>query len=101
MIAEKKVAESRQERQRLMVARRMNPAFVPTNSRRVFFFGRYKMSRMLSEIVDSDPADRTVAVEPRLREEPEADEDDEEEDDDDEDDKEDQDNDGDSDGYSE
>ena len=98
MIAEKKVAESRQERQRLMVARRMNPAFVPTNSRRVFFFGRYKMSRMLSEFVDSDPADRTVAVDARLREEPEADDDDEDDDDDD---KEDQDNDSDSDGYSE
>jgi hypothetical protein len=80
----------------------MNPAFVPTNSRRVFFFGRYKMRKMLSEFVDSDPADHTVAVYARLREQPQADDDDDDEEDDDDDkDKEDQDTDGDSDGYSE
>jgi hypothetical protein len=60
------------------------------------------MSRMLSEIVDSDPADRMEALDARLREQPEADkDDDDEEEEDDDDDKEDQDNGGDSDGYSE
>jgi len=71
----------------------MNPAFVPTNSRRVFFFsGRDRMTRVQPEFVDAELAD------PRLREAPEDyDEDDEENDkvpDDEEDD-------GNSDGYSE
>jgi hypothetical protein len=86
-----------------MAARRMNLAFVPTNSRRVFFFrssqfARHKMSkmlmsRMLNEFVDPDP-DRTAAALARAREEPE------DEDDEDDDDKQDQDDDEDDDGNS-
>jgi len=53
------------------------------------------MSGMLPVFVDGDPPDPWVAVDARVREEPD------EEDDDEEDDKEDQDDDGNSDGYSE
>jgi len=88
-----------------MAARRMNLAFVPTNSRRVFFFGRHnsvrdKMSRMLTEFVDPDP-DLTAAAAARDREEPVDDDEDDEEEDDKQDKDDDEDDDGNSDGYSE
>jgi hypothetical protein len=58
------------------------------------------MNRMLLELASTDPVDDTVAVEARVREEPQYD-DDEDDDDDSKEDQDDEEDDGDSDGYSE
>jgi hypothetical protein len=82
---------------RLEAARRMNPMFASTNSRRVPSpDGHEAMSRILPEFFDPDPAGRSTPVDVLAREEPEEDDDDEEEEDEEE-----GEDDRDSDGYSE
>jgi hypothetical protein len=86
------------ERQRVLAARRLNPTFVPTNSRRASSPISIALSRMLIEFVDPDPVTRRPAVNFLAQEGP-GDEDDEEEED--EDDEESGEDDGAFDGYSE
>lgn len=81
-----------------MAARRLNPTFVPTNSRRASSPISIAMSIMLSQFVDPGLAEPPMSVSLLAQEEPD---DEEDEDDDDEDDQESGDDDADSDGYSE
>jgi hypothetical protein len=86
-----------------MAARRLEPLFVPANSRRVILFAAAAtmttMTRMLAEFVLPDAANGKMTADARVREEP--DEDDDDDDDEEKDDQDDEQDDGNSDGYSE